>query len=126
MKNMLFGFAVVVAVFIGVCFGIYRIDTTTEDMLVHIEYARGFTQSGDFASASQEIRAAMNIWEDSGFYTHICIRNSELDETTDTFFKALSDISSENKEVSLISIEKLTLHLLSVQEMEHASLRTVF
>ena len=59
-------------------------------------------------------------------YTHIFIRHSEIDSTTDAFFELMSDVRSGDAESAAGSYEKLLAHLSSLYTMERVTLGSIF
>ncbi|MEG1632945.1 MAG: DUF4363 family protein [Oscillospiraceae bacterium] len=108
--------------------------------LVNIGYLRGFVgelgdnlalsrsamENGDAENAELMLRSAIDEWLSADGYTHIFIRHSEIDLTTDAFYELLSDILAGDSQSAIGSFEKLEAHLASLVTMERVTLGSIF
>ena len=81
---------------------------------------------GDTEKAKELIGSACSDWLSLDGYTHIFLKHTEIDSTTDAFFELLSDISEGNTDAAAGSLRKLRAHLDSLISAERISLGSVF
>ena len=67
-----------------------------------------------------------DFWLGADGYTHIFIRHSEIDSTTDAFFELMSDVRSGDAQSASGAYEKLAAHLDSLYTMERVTLGSIF
>ena len=95
----------------------------------NLNYLREFTAycyAGRFDLAEEVLSKAADEWLGTDGYTHIFIRHSEIDSTTDAFFELMSDVRSGDAESAAGSYEKLLAHLSSLYTMERVTLGSIF
>lgn len=88
--------------------------------------SRDLCEAGDFDGAEESLRAAIDTWNAKEGYTHIFIRHSEIDSTSDAFYELLSDISSKDASSAVGAYEKVLAHLTSIYTMEKITLGSIF
>ena len=85
-----------------------------------------YCYAGRFDLAEEVLSKAADEWLGTDGYTHIFIRHSEIDSTTDAFFELMSDVRSGDAESAAGSYEKLLAHLSSLYTMERVTLGSIF
>lgn len=85
-----------------------------------------YCEAGQFELAEQELENAAQDWLGADGYTHIFIRHSEIDSTTDAFFELMSDVRSGDAQSASGAYEKLAAHLDSLYTMERVTLGSIF
>lgn len=78
------------------------------------------------SSRSRSWEKAAQDWLGADGYTHIFIRHSEIDSTTDAFFELMSDVRSGDAQSASGAYEKLAAHLDSLYTMERVTLGSIF
>lgn len=106
-------------------FNIYHMDNLAQELLIHVDASQNFAENGDFDSAEEELRKAIDLWAASDGYTHIFIRHPEIDGATDAFYELLSDVRSGDLEASVGSYEKVQAHIKSIAGMEHITIGSI-
>ena len=91
-----------------------------------LELSRAYCEAGRFELAESELEKTSDAWLAADGYTHIFIRHSEIDSTTDAFFELMSDVRSEDAQSAAGSYEKLLAHLSSLYTMERVTLGSIF
>ena len=91
-----------------------------------LELSRAYCEAGQFELAEQELEKAAQAWLGADGYTHIFIRHSEIDSTTDAFFELMSDVRSGDAQSASGAYEKLAAHLDSLYTMERVTLGSIF
>lgn len=81
---------------------------------------------GFWAQADALAQQGADIWNSSEGYTHIFIRHSEVDLTTDAFGDYLAELYRRDIGGAAGALQKLTAHLESIYEMERITLKSVF
>lgn len=74
----------------------------------------------------QQLDTAIEHWLNLDGYTHIFIRHSEINSTTDAFYGFRSDVGSGDADAANGSYGLLKETLLSLMTMEQISLGSVF
>lgn len=87
----------------------------------YAEYCRG-----DADAASDTLRKTCESWLALDGYTHIFIRHSEIDSTTDAFFDLLSAMHDDRPDSVDGAYGKLKAHLDSLVGMERLGLGSIF
>ena len=105
---------------------LYHLDRLTGELIGDVSLARAAWQQGDTEGALVTLREAIALWESSDGYTHIFIRHSEINSTTDAFYGFRSDVGSGDSGSAQGSYWLLKETLLSLMTMEQISLGSVF
>ena len=114
-----------ILLFLGSLYNIRVMDNMVETLESGVQSSFDAARSNDFEKAALLIDEAAGDWLSRDGYTHIFIRHSEIDSTTDAFFEYISDISAEEKGSAEGSFEKLMAHLDSLKTIEHISFGSV-
>ena len=83
-------------------------------------------EKGDFDRAKPQLDAAVEHWMSLDGYTHIFIRHSEINSTTEAFFQLKSDIYAEDMGAVEGSYGLLISTLDSLMTMEQLSFGSIF
>ena len=83
-------------------------------------------EKGDFDRAKPQLDAAIEHWMSLDGYTHIFIRHSEINSTTQAYFQLKSDIYAEDMGAVEGSYGLLMATLDSLMTMEQLSLGSIF
>ena len=103
-----------------------KIDSITDGIIVLLEKSQTSAENLDNKSALRSLNDGLKIWLDSDRYTHIFIRHSEIDSTTDAFYELKESLMEGNALSARAAYEKLRYHLESIDTMEHPSLGSIF
>lgn len=126
MKKEIVAAVILVALFIGVLVNI----KVSGDIILSLEddviAAYESAQSGDFDSAKPQLDAAIEHWMSLDGYTHIFMRHSEINSTTEAYFQLKSDIYAEDIGAIEGSYGLLMADLDSLMTMEQLSLGSIF
>lgn len=126
MKKEIAAAVILALVFIGVLVNIkvasYIILSLEEDVTAAYESA----EKGDFDRAKPQLDAAVEHWMSLDGYTHIFIRHSEINSTTEAYFQLKSDIYAEDMGAVEGSYGLLMDTLDSLMTMEQLSLGSIF
>ena len=126
MKKAIAAAVLLVLLFGAAAWNIAHIDALTGNLTALAEEALEFCRAEDYAAAENSLREAIELWYASESYTHIMIRHSEVDSTTDAFYAALETILTRDADAAESAIECLEAHLQSIDSMEHVSFKSVF
>lgn len=103
-----------------------KIDELTDGIIVLLSKSQTCAEKLDTKSALKYLNSGLELWLTSDRYTHIFIRHSEIDSTTDAFYELKESILGDDPLASKSAYEKLRYHLESIDMMEHPSLGSVF
>ena len=126
MKKELFALITILSLIIISIAGYIHLSKLTNSISEHTNKAMSAVNQDNFELARTELNTALQLWNDDERYTHVFIRHSEVDTVSDTFYEALENICSNQKEEAQVSILKLMFHINSIQSMERITLRSVF
>ena len=125
MKKELFSALTILSLVAGAVINIVHLNKLVNTMTQHIDKAIVACSVTDYNTAEAELSAALTLWVDSDSYTHVFIRHSEIDATTDSYYDALAAIQSKNQE-AISLMRKTQYHIESIQSMEKVSLKSIF
>lgn len=126
MKKEIIAGLLLVLLFAGVLVNIRVTERMVTCLTSEAERAYESAVSGDFESAKRQIDAAAEHWLSLDGYTHIFIRHSEINSTTEAFFQLRSDIYAEDAGSAVGSYGLLKETLSSLMTMEQISIGSIF
>lgn len=126
MKKELFALTIILALVAGAVVNVVHIRSLSADITAHIQQAQSCCRQSDFDEAEDALQKGLDRWLGADGYTHIFIRHSEIDSTSDAFYDALSAIGEKDADNALTACEKLLYHIDSIVSMEHVTLKSVF
>ena len=119
MKREIAAGLVLLLLAIGSWFNLNYLREFTGVLEEQLALSRAYCNAGRFDLAEE-------VLSEADGYTHIFIRHSEIDSTTDAFFELMSDVRSGDAESAAGSYEKLLAHLSSLYTMERVTLGSIF
>lgn len=126
MKKEIAAAIILIALFAGVMVNIKVsgniILSLEDDVTAAYESAR----NGDFDRAKPQLDAAIEHWMSLDGYTHIFMRHSEINSTTEAYFQLKSDIYAEDIGATEGSYSLLMADLDSLMTMEQISFGSIF
>ena len=126
MKKEIAAAIILIALFAGVMLNIKVsgniILSLEDDVTAAYESAR----NGDFDRAKPQLDAAIEHWMSLDVYTHIFMRHSEINSTTEAYFQLKSDIYAEDIGAAEGSYSLLMADLDSLMTMEQISFGSIF
>lgn len=126
MKKELIAGSVILLLIAGAVINVLHLRALSSSLTEHIQNAQTASAEEIFDRAEKELRAALDTWLDADGYTHIFIRHSEIDSTSDAFYDALSCIAEQDGDGAVAACEKLQYHIDSIVSMEYVTLKSVF
>lgn len=126
MKRELAAAAVLILLLAGSWWNLKYLRDFTGGFSEALDLSRAYCEAGQFELAEQELEKAAQDWLGADGYTHIFIRHSEIDSTTDAFFELMSDVRSGDAQSASGAYEKLAAHLNSLYTMERVTLGSIF
>lgn len=111
---------------VGAWWNIRAVDSLSGDMLSSLEESEQAADKGDWAAALKAMDNALERWLKADSYTHIFIRHSEIDSTADAFYELRELLLSGDLDSCGAAYGKLRYHIISIQEMEHPSIGSIF
>ena len=104
-----------------------KIDRLTNEMTRLLEASQASAKSGELDDALHNAEKALAVWLSAEGHTHIFIRHSEIDGTSDAFYELLSAIKDSDGDGSVLSpaYGKLLYHIDSISGMEHVSIGSI-
>ena len=126
MKKEIAAALILVLLFIGTLINIQVVDRLTGDILSLLEQAEQAAQDQDMDAAIENAQAAADLWNGADAYTHVFIRHSEIDSTTDAFYELLIQLDSGEAGGAKGAFQLLRAHLTSISGMEQVSFGSIF
>lgn len=126
MKKEIIALLLLVLLFAASLYNIRVMDNMVMTLESGVKASYDAAKTGEFEKAAALIDEAAGDWLSRDGYTHIFIRHSEIDSTTDAFFEYISDISAEDLGSAEGSYGMLMAHLDSLKTMEHISFGSIF
>lgn len=126
MKKEFAAAAILALVFIGVLVNIKVASNIILSLEEDVTAAYESAEKGDFDRAKPQLDAAVEHWMSLDGYTHIFIRHSEINSTTEAYFQLKSDIYAEDMGAVEGSYGLLMATLDSLMTMEQLSLGSIF
>ncbi len=126
MKKEIIALALLIALFAASLYNFHYLENMVSDIfdLASDSYER--LNQGDTEGSKQKLEQAIAQWEEADGYTHIFIRHSEIDSTSDAMFETLGCITAEEVEEAEGAFRCLFYHLDSLVGMERISLGSIF
>lgn len=125
MKKEIIAILLLALLFIGSLYNIRTIECMTDTLEEKVSASYTAAQNGDFDMARMLINEAATDWLSRDGYTHIFIRHSEINATTEAFFEYISDICAEDIGSAEGSFGNLFAQLDSLKTMEEISLGSI-
>ena len=126
MKKEIAAAVILALLFIGVLVNINVASNIILSLEDDVAAAYESAQNGDFDRAKPLLDAAVEHWMSLDGYTHIFIRHSEINSTTEAFFQLKSDIYAEDMGAVEGSYGLLIATLDSLMTMEQLSFGSIF
>ena len=126
MKKEIAAAVILALLFIGVLVNINVASNIILSLEDDVAAAYESAQNGDFDRAKPLLDAAIEHWMSLDGYTHIFIRHSEINSTTEAYFQLKSDIYAEDMGAVEGSYGLLIATLDSLMTMEQLSFGSIF
>ncbi len=126
MKKELIAAVLLAVIFAGVMLNIRASEKIVSSLMSEVDAAYAQLKSGNSESAAETLDKAIERWLMLDGYTHIFIRHSEINSTTEAFFQFKSDIGSGDADAAEGSYGLLSETLRSIMTMEQISLGSIF
>lgn len=126
MKKEIISAVLLLLIFSGVLVNIRINERIVTSLINEVDMSYENLKSGNEDKAMQQLDTAIEHWLNLDGYTHIFIRHSEINSTTDAFYGFRSDVGSGDADAANGSYGLLKETLLSLMTMEQISLGSVF
>lgn len=126
MKKEIISALLLLLIFSGVLVNIRINERIVSSLINEIDMSYENLKNGNEDKAMQQLDIAIEHWLNLDGYTHIFIRHSEINSTTDAFYGFRSDVGSGDADAANGSYGLLKETLLSLMTMEQISLGSVF
>lgn len=126
MKKEIISALLLLLIFSGVLVNIRINDRIVSSLINEVDMSYENLKNGNEDKAMQQLDTAIEHWLNLDGYTHIFIRHSEINSTTDAFYGFRSDVGSGDADAANGSYGLLKETLLSLMTMEQISLGSVF
>lgn len=126
MKKEIAAAIILIALFAGVMVNIKVSSNIILSLEDDVTAAYESARNGDFDRAKPQLDAAIEHWMSLDGYTHIFMRHSEINSTTEAYFQLKSDIYAEDIGAAEGSYSLLMADLDSLMTMEQISFGSIF
>ena len=122
---------IIFAIFLVLLFGLTILNISMlgkmrNDLSYLIEASLLSAENGDWDKAIEKAEEAEKLWKKADRYTHIVVRHSEIDCTTDAFYDFLKALYSQEAGDAKGAFKSLSAHLESIVNMEKVTLGSIF
>lgn len=125
MKKEKIAAGIILILLVGAVINVLYLRRFSGDIIEQIQSSQTYCAQEDYDTAELKLRSALNIWLEADGYTHIFIRHSEVDSTSDAFYDALSCLVAHDQDGAVSAYEKLLYHIDSIVSMEHVTFKSV-
>lgn len=126
MKKELFAALLLALLFAGTLVNIKVNDSLMQKLDAEVKSAYEYAADGSWDEAERRLSEASSHWLSLDGYTHVFIRHSEIDATTQAFFSMMSDVCAKDQGALEGSYAMLHAQLRSLIGMEHISIGSIF
>ncbi len=126
MKKEIISALLLLLIFSGVLVNIRINERIVSSLINEVDMSYENLKNGNKDKAMQQLDTAIEHWLNLDGYTHIFIRHSEINSTTDAFYGFRSDVGSGDADAANGSYGLLKETLLSLMTMEQISVGSVF
>lgn len=126
MKKMYIGILILAILLASSLYNVHYLEKKIGVLLNDVSATQELADAGDFEGAAEMLQQTLNSWNSMDSYTHIFIRHSETDSTSDAFFEYMSDLCAQDPGSAQGSCEALKHHLMSIVTMEQVSIGSIF
>ena len=126
MKKELFAITAFFALLLASVANLVHLRTLVTDIATHLDYTNMYCYQEDYTAAKAELSKAMSIWQNSEDYSHVFIRQTEVDDLTDLFYDLRISLAKSEKDEAMGLIEKLNHKCRMMIDMEQISLESIF
>lgn len=126
MKKEIVAAALLAVLFAGVIINIRVSEKLALELTDEINDAYESLLLGETELSRSQTNAAIEHWLELDLYTHIFIRHSEINSTTEAFFQFKTDVFSGDADAAAGSYGLLKETLRSLMTMEQISIGSIF
>ncbi len=109
----------------GAIYNIFYVGKLVRDISGDLYASQEALAAGSGERAEKYAESALQKWLGAERYTHIFVRHSEIDATSDAFYELLQDLSAGEYEGIDRAYARLNYHLSSIATMEQISLGSI-
>ena len=125
MKKEIISALLLLLIFSGVLVNIRINERIVSSLINEVDMSYENLKNGNEDKAMQQLDTAIEHWLNLDGYTHIFIRHSEINSTTDAFYGFRSDVGGGDADAANGSYGLLKETLLSLMTMEQISLGSI-
>lgn len=126
MKKEIIAGAVFLLILALTIVNIYVLKDLTSELMELLEESRKYVEKGDWQNAVSKAKEAEERWNKADPYTHIVVRHSEIDSTTDAFYDLLKALYSEEAGNAKGAYMAVSAHITSIEGMDKITLGSIF
>jgi TRAP-type C4-dicarboxylate transport system substrate-binding protein len=118
MKKEIITAAFLVLLLTAAIVNIHFITRLTDSVTALIDEAASYAEKNDWEAAQKKGREASELWKKSDPYTHLVLRHSEIEATTDAIFDFMKDVYTQEAGAVKGSAEAAKSRLDSISSIE--------
>lgn len=126
MKKEIIAAALLAAVFTLTMLNVYFLGKITSSLRTMVSDAEALAEKGEWSKATNTAQKALEKWDSYDPYTHITVRHSEIDSTSEMFGNFLGAIYSQDNAAVKSSSLTLRHKLEMLHLMERLTLGSIF
>ncbi len=124
-KEIIFGL-ILICIFAATFVNISILEKITQELTELVDESLRSVESGDWENAEKKAEEAEKLWEKADPYTHIFVRHSEIDSTTDALYDFAKALYSREAGEARGAHKALSAHISSIVGMEKVTLGSIF
>lgn len=126
MKKEAFAIVALCVLILGSVANLVHLKKLTNNIVTHLNYTNMYCYQNDYNSAKDELSKAMMLWENAEGYTHVFVRQTEVDDLMDLFYDLRVSIANEQGGEAMELVEKSLHKCQMLIDMERLSIESVF
>ena len=126
MKKEAFAIVALCVLILGSVANLVHLKKLTNNIVTHLNYTNMYCYQNDYNSAKDELSKAMMLWENAEGYTHVFVRQTEVDDLMDLFYDLRVSIANEQGAEAMELVEKSLHKCQMLIDMERLSIESVF
>ncbi len=124
-KEIVFGI-ILICIFALTFANIFVLEKMALELSALVDESMRSAESGDWEKAEKKAEEAERLWDKADPYTHIFVRHSEIDTTTDALYDFLKSLYRRDAGGARGAHKALSAHISSIVSMEKITLGSIF
>ncbi len=122
-------FILIITILLVICGGIWEnshLEKSCNYVLADIEYTKNSLENNNFEFAKSQVKELNNTWDNVKDVWNIFVPHDEIDDIENSLTLLSAYVNTDNKEESLVYIEKLSRDLKDVISKQQVNMENIF